>query len=201
MVSLELLSPYSKASLRNKKRYKRSLLSVTEQLIYSYNAFKILMKLPEVLNCQNIATYIAFDKELAMGNVINWIWANNKNCYLPVICSTKNRKMVFINYTQHTKLYYNKFGIAEPKQDSSKIDIKNIDVILLPLTCFDKNCNRLGMGQGYYDRALHNLAENKKPILIGMAYDFQQVNAVPTSNFDIPLDIIVTNKCYYVARR
>jgi 5-formyltetrahydrofolate cyclo-ligase len=197
MTSLESHLLNEKQLLRNKTRQKRSLLSTTDQLIYSYRAFKLLTKLPEILNCNDIAAYIAFDHELALGNIINWIWANNKNCYLPTIYSTKSREMSFVNYCQQTKLYYNKFGIAEPKKTVDSIDINTIDAILLPLTGFDKNCNRLGMGQGYYDRVLSTLTGSDRPILIGMAYDFQQVDIVPTNKFDITLDIIVTDKSYY----
>jgi 5-formyltetrahydrofolate cyclo-ligase len=197
MTSLESRLLNEKQLLRNKIRLKRSLLSTTDQLIYSYKAFKLLIQLPEILNCNNIAAYIAFDNELALGNIINWIWTHNKNCYLPTIYSTKSREMTFVNYCQHTKLYYNKFAIAEPKKTAESIDLKTIDAILLPLTCFDKNCNRLGMGQGYYDRVLSALTGSARPVLIGVAYDFQQVDIVPTNKFDITLDIVVTDKSYY----
>jgi len=67
---------------------------------------------------------------------------------------------------------------------------------LLPLVAFDQQGERLGMGGGYYDRTFEFLRRSglNKPKLIGLAHDFQQVDAIPTEAWDVPLTAIVTNK-------
>ena len=77
----------------------------------------------------------------------------------------------------HEVLKVNKYGIPEP--DSFK---KNIvpDLILVPLVAFDKNCNRLGYGAGFYDRYLKKVQRIKKNCsCIGIAYNFQKHNKIP----------------------
>jgi len=52
----------------------------------------------------------------------------------------------------------------------------------------------LGYGAGYYDRLIESLKKKKKIITIGLAFDFQEFNSIPTSKYDQKLDYIVTNK-------
>ena len=63
----------------------------------------------------------------------------------------------------------------------------------MPLLGFDLKGNRLGMGGGYYDRCLaFKKSKVKKPILLGFAYDFQQVDLLSAEPWDIGLDAIAT---------
>ena len=84
----------------------------------------------------------------------------------------------------------NRFGIPEPVTDET-IAVKDLELILLPLTAFDLQGNRLGMGGGFYDRTLAALAD-KKPLLVGLAYDFQEVADCPVEDFDQPLQMILS---------
>ena len=63
------------------------------------------------------------------------------------------------------------------------------DVIIVPLVAFDEQCNRLGRGGGWYDRFL---AMQPQAQTIGLAYEFQQVSALPTEPHDIALDHVIT---------
>ena len=98
--------------------------------------------------------------------------------------------MNFYKWAFPDPLKINKYGIPEP-------EAKNIvypDVILIPLVAFDKNLNRLGYGGGYYDRLIKKLSKKKKIIKIGLAFQAQKINQVPTNIHDQKLDYIVTNK-------
>ena len=45
------------------------------------------------------------------------------------------------------------YGIMEPVMEKSQmVQPEDIDLILCPCTAFDEDCNRMGMGGGYYDR-------------------------------------------------
>jgi len=65
-------------------------------------------------------------------------------------------------------------------------------IILLPLVAFDAAGFRLGFGGGYYDRTLSYLRQRKNIVAYGMAFDEQQVEAVPVEPFDAQLDGIFT---------
>ena len=102
----------------------------------------------------------------------------------------KNSQMNYYQWSTNNPLAVNKFGIPEP---ISKI-VKYPDVLLVPLVAFDKNFNRIGYGGGFYDRYINKIKKRKKVLTIGFAYSFQKVKYIPTNNYDIKLDLIITNK-------
>ena len=72
------------------------------------------------------------------------------------------------------------------------VDHEKMDVILAPLLGFDNQGHRLGMGGGFYDRTLESVKGQSKPIIIGLAFECQRIDAVPTEAWDIPSDAILT---------
>ena len=94
------------------------------------------------------------------------------------------------NEVSQKPLVINKFGIPEPISEM----VKYPDVLLVPLVAFDKNFNRIGYGGGFYDRYIKKIRNQKKVLTIGFAYSFQKVKKIPTNNYDIKLDFIITNK-------
>jgi 5-formyltetrahydrofolate cyclo-ligase len=82
------------------------------------------------------------------------------------------------------------FGTAGPGPDAAVLDPS---IMLVPLAAFDSAGNRIGYGGGYYDRAIERL--NKKglaTVLIGIAFDCQEVASVPAEPHDIPLHAVLT---------
>ncbi len=82
------------------------------------------------------------------------------------------------------------FGTAGPGPEAEVLDPT---IMLVPLSAFDLNGNRIGYGAGFYDRAISRLqAKGKDPRLIGVAFDCQQVEDVPAEQHDVPLGEILT---------
>ena len=71
-----------------------------------------------------------------------------------------------------------------------------IDLYIVPGVAFDKNGNRLGRGRGYYDRLLANVTVPK----IGLAFEIQMVAQVPTTSYDVPMTVVVTEKATFLCR-
>ena len=66
-------------------------------------------------------------------------------------------------------------------------------VILAPMLAFDRSCWRLGYGGGFYDRTLSGLrAAGRRVVAIGVAYDGQLLDKVPTGPYDMRLDGVLT---------
>ncbi len=82
-----------------------------------------------------------------------------------------------------------KFNIPEPA-GGGKISPEELDIVFVPGIVFDMELYRIGFGKGFYDRFLKNVKCPK----VGVAYSFQIVNSFPHSPWDVPLDIIVTEK-------
>ena len=78
------------------------------------------------------------------------------------------------------------FGLTQPPADAPQI---TPDVLFVPLIGFTTNLERLGQGGGHYDRWL---AQNPGVRAIGMAWDAQLVENLPTEPHDVTLDAVVT---------
>ena len=69
--------------------------------------------------------------------------------------------------------------------------LDSIDLIIVPAIGFDLKGNRLGHGLGYYDRLLK---KSKNATHIGLAFEFQIMNQIKVEEYDIPVNIIITEK-------
>jgi 5-formyltetrahydrofolate cyclo-ligase len=71
-----------------------------------------------------------------------------------------------------------------------RINVEQLALVIVPGLAFDKHCNRLGRGRGYYDRFLKTLPQTT--IKIAIAYETQIIDSIPTNEHDIPVDCIIT---------
>lgn len=110
----------------------------------------------------------------------------------PVITNYESATMRFVPWKIRTKFATNRYAIPEPIGAIMHMELRQPDLILLPLLGFDKKGNRIGMGGGFYDRYLGNLPSNKTPHLIGLAFNNQQIDSIITADFDIPVDGVLT---------
>ena len=68
------------------------------------------------------------------------------------------------------------------------------EILFVPLVGYDDNLNRLGYGGGFYDRYINRIEKNKKITKIGLAFSYQRLKKIPTSEHDKKLDFIMTEK-------
>lgn len=107
---------------------------------------------------------------------------------LPVVLDRET--IVFRELVRGAPLVSTGFGTAGPGPDAAVLDP---DVMLVPLAAFDSRGHRLGYGAGHYDRAIARLhGQGKRPHLIGIAFDCQEVARLPDEPHDIALAEILT---------
>lgn len=107
---------------------------------------------------------------------------------LPVVLDRET--IVFRALEADTEMVQTGFGTTGPGEDAEVMDP---DIMLVPLSAFDKNGTRIGYGGGYYDRAIERLhKKGRNPRLIGVAFDAQRVEKVPAEPHDISLDAMLT---------
>lgn len=68
------------------------------------------------------------------------------------------------------------------------------EVLIVPLLAWDRRGFRLGYGGGFYDRTLAGLRARGPVLAVGFAFAAQEVEAVPTDEFDQRLDAVVTER-------
>ncbi|OAV75199.1 hypothetical protein Barb7_01200 [Bacteroidales bacterium Barb7] len=119
-------------------------------------------------------------------------WADRKTILLPVIMEND---LHFYPYTGDHALTTGAFGIREPlhniSHDTSVVSTV-IDLIVVPGIAFDRRCNRLGRGKGYYDRFLSSLPATTPKL--GVCFNFQLLDNLPAEPFDIPMDGVITDE-------
>jgi len=107
---------------------------------------------------------------------------------LPVVVDRQT--IVFRELVRGAPLVPTGFGTVGPGAEAAVLAPQ---LMLVPLAAFDGRGNRIGYGAGYYDRAIGRLiADGFSPRVIGVAFDLQEIEAVPTHDHDRPLDAVLT---------
>jgi len=185
-----------KQALRKKILSERQSLSLDIQQQDSQQICQHILNLKIVQQAHTIALYLGYKGEVDTHFLIKELQRSHKITLLPVL--KEDKSLQFFPYQSGDLLTPNKFGILEPAP-KSEIQPQNIDIILMPLVAFDIKGNRVGSGAGYYDRTLEFLREKNRaaPYLIGLAYELQKIPQIEADPWDIPLNLIVTEKKVY----
>lgn len=144
-------------------------------------------------NHQHLACYLPIGGEVSCMPIIEYALSLGKKCYIPKINTEKARTMDFLPYTGQDSVKKGTYGIYEPVGDAKEaIAPSKLNLVFMPLVAFDGKGNRLGMGGGYYDTFFANFNKKKRPQLVGLAYNFQKVSAIPTQKWDLAMNAVVT---------
>jgi len=107
---------------------------------------------------------------------------------LPVL-QGKGLPLAFRRWRPGDETVERMWGIREPLPSAPEVVP---DIVLAALLAFDRRGYRLGYGGGFYDRTLAAVRTLKPIVAIGLAYDEQEVDAVPYLDYDQRLDWILT---------
>ncbi len=183
----------TRQTIRQTIRARRARLSLQEQTNAAQQLISQCQNLDEFQR-QNIALYLSVDGELDTQPLIEWLWQQGKNVFLPVIHPFSKGQLLFLHYRPDSPMIVNRYGILEPKLIKNDIcPVKHLDLICTPLVAFDNQGQRLGMGGGYYDRTLAPWFHQRSgPKPVGIAHHCQWVESLPSEAWDVPLPKIVT---------
>lgn len=192
--------------LRRHLRRQRQNLSPAQQHAASKRLAQQLSSSLVIRRAERIGVYLAADGELDPLPALLDIHHRRQKLYLPVLPKHADAVLHFAAWQPGEPLLANRYGIGEPSlQQRGLTPLWSLDVLLMPLVAFDTAGNRLGMGGGFYDRALAVLVRQPhKPLLLGVAHTFQQVDLLPAAPWDQPVDGVVTDSLncggYFTAR-
>ena len=175
----------NRESIRNKIKHIRNLQSsddidknsnIIMDKLFSNQIFK---------NSNCIGFYYSLKTEVFTSNMIQKTLDLGKNVCLPKI-DRESKTMNFHTIDGIENLSKNHLDISEPVGGAI---CTNIDVVIIPGIAFDKLGNRLGFGSGYYDKFLTLHASIYK---IALAFDFQLIDSIDIQEYDVPMDLIIT---------
>ncbi|UXI69167.1 5-formyltetrahydrofolate cyclo-ligase [Tahibacter amnicola] len=181
-------------ALRARMREERARLGAGARIQAAQGLMTQLRQLPELTIDQHIAGYFAVNGELSLHLVVADAWRRGRQFYLPI--AGARRQLRFAPYRNDTAIVPNRFGIPEPAAETAQlVDPAAIQLVLVPLLAFDRRGNRLGYGGGFYDTSfafLHGQDRPTEPLLVGVGYAFQEVDALDEAPWDVKLDFIAT---------
>lgn len=182
--------------LRQKHRQQRAHLPTDTQAERAEALCERLLSLPIVQQANHIAAYIAIRGEISLATVMAQLSETGKHVYLPVL---RGQAMHFSPWIPTQPLLKKGFGLFEPDAPESEwIPAEKLDLVLAPLVVFDKECNRIGQGGGFYDRTFAFRQDTScSPFLLGVAHDDQREPQLPVERWDVPLDMIATQQALY----
>ena len=179
-----------KSDIRQDSKVYRISLSENEKRSLDNIIFEKLISLESVIKAKTILCYMSTSIEVDTKCFINKMLEMGKTVAVPR-CIDNTRNMEFYCITSLDQTEKHTFGVLEPiPQTCPKLrDFRN-SVCILPGLSFDNEGYRLGYGKGYYDRFLSSYKGTK----IGICYENCIKEKLPHGFFDVPADIILTEK-------
>jgi 5-formyltetrahydrofolate cyclo-ligase len=146
----------TKSELRRSYLAKRQLLSIDE---HERSSARIVARFFQLFDLSGIKVLHCFISVPRFGEVdtrpiFQRVWSDfpSVETVVPRI-NHKTNELENLRYGTDTELSYNRWKIGEPVHDD-RVDASQIDIVLVPLLCFDRRGYRVGYGKGYYDRLL-----------------------------------------------
>ena len=173
-----------------RKRYinlRKTFVSDAQRQALSRVIAEKVLVLDALKRAKNIFCYSAYAGEVETDLLIDSLLKLGKKVYLP-LCDKNTNTMSARRIKSRDELTLGAYGILEPSGE--EIKPQDVDFVVVPMVAFDRNRTRLGYGGGYYDRYL----PNTDAVTCGIAFSVQEAEGLPRGEYDIPLDMIITEK-------
>ena len=181
-----------KAQLRKAILKRRNELTAAEVKQKSAAIASKLFKSDFFKEAKTVMFYCSMPKEVDTKSMIKKALDLGKRVFLP--CTNKKSKTLeSLEYNASCDvLEKGPYGICQPKRNAKKRSaVEHFDIVFVPAIVFDESGYRVGFGHGYYDRFLKTC---RYSLSVGLAYVFQIVKTVPKEYFDVPVNILLTEK-------
>jgi len=181
-----------KDQLRAELRLRRKAIDPCERQLFDKSINQALLELVEQLHVSALSAFLPFDGEPDLRPALATLSRNGVQIALPVVAEGIDGKTLqFRHWDPATPLVTSTFGLSEPGA-TDRVPVSSLDLVLLPLVAWDESGRRLGMGAGYYDRALASLADSSRPLRVGIAYETQKSADLPEDPWDIRLHEVIS---------
>jgi 5-formyltetrahydrofolate cyclo-ligase len=169
------------------------LLSLTGEELKrrSQNVEKRLSNLPIYKQAKLVMVYYPLKGEVDILQMVRRDLGLKRFCFPFMNLERKELEVYEVNNLEGD-FSFGPFGVMQPRPDTTKrVDIKEIDMVVVPALAFDRNKNRLGRGAGFYDRFLKRL--NPSCRKVGIAFEPQVLDDLPIHpSHDQKVDVIVS---------
>ena len=184
-----------KFSDKNEIRYKmkqlRVILPEASRKSAAEEVFERLERTAAFLLADRIMMYHSLPDELYTLDFLKK-WSGKKRFYLPRVNGVDLEVLPY----EESRLELGSFHIEEPT-GADITDPSEIELVVVPAVAYDRKGKRLGRGKGFYDRFLQHTKATK----VGVGYEFQLVDELPSEPHDVPMDMVITQKTTIVVTK
>ncbi|KAI4479645.1 hypothetical protein M0804_011042 [Polistes exclamans] len=176
-----------------------SNITAEEKARQSMRVFEKLKALPQYQNSKRISIYLSTKDEIDTTLILKDIFKTGKDVFVPRYSGNTMEMVKLLSMDDYDKLPLTKWNIKQPDFSEARensFQSGGLDLILIPGVAFTYNGKRLGHGKGYYDKFLNYTFEKqqRKPHLIAIAFNEQIKDDIPTTESDVSIDLVVTEK-------
>ena len=151
------------------------------------------MSLYEYSAASTVMYYIDLRSEVRTRHSLPEALNSGKNIVVPW-CNDDGELELF-HLESMDELETGMYGILEPSQElrrlpQKQVELKELDLIMVPGVGFDATGARMGHGKGYYDKLLENARQDTP--LVALAFECQIFDEIPVASHDVFMDKIIT---------
>lgn len=184
-----------KKEIREQAHANRKAQENKEQL--SRTICERFVALPEYATAQTVMFYVDVRTEVRTREYLPQVLGRGKRIVVPY-CVDGELELFLLESMD--ELAVGMYKILEPKPElrslpEKRVDVEELDLIMVPGVAFDRTGARMGHGFGYYDKLLEH-ARPDAP-LVALAFECQLFPEIPTAPHDIFMDKIITERAIY----
>ena len=167
-----------KATLRKRMRMVRDM--VDDHLMRSVQLWAKVAELDEYRRANNVMAFVGFNGEPDTDPLFARLTVEGKRLLLPRV-----EPSGIVPVDGDSPMSVSKFGVTEPV--GPPVELDEIDFVIVPGLAFTSAGDRLGYGQGYYDRFLPTVSAPA----VGVCFVDQLVDEMPLADHDVRVDMVV----------
>ncbi len=192
--TVKVLAYRAKAELRKRARALRNTIPASAIAERSAKIVTRLEALTQIQQAKSVALFWPIEgrNEVDLRAFAEILKTRGVSIAFPSI-DPDSRVMTFRFPQNHASMEERGLGFAEPAYDDP--EATQLDVVVVPALGLDAAGNRIGYGAGYYDRTLPRFCPPATAIAV--AFDFQLLVEVPTTEGDVPVDVVLTDERFF----
>ncbi len=177
----------AKTALRKQLKALRAGIPESRRAAYSQRIAARLWRLPEWQTARTAFAFVSYSSEVHTHDIVRHLLQEMAVVCVPRIIDHDH--MLALRLTAWDQLQADKLGILAPVE--GEVWNEGVDIAITPGLGFTEKGHRIGFGAGYYDKWFATHPCNLK---VALAFEAQIQEAIPTDRYDIPVDLIITEK-------
>lgn len=181
----------TKSELREIYLNKRKAISAAEHRELSRQITQAFFEKIDLQSVHSVNCFISLKRtgEVETKQIFERLWQDHQRIktFAPRI-NVRSGELESVAITDQTHLVENKWQILEP--EGSPTDPAALDLVIVPLLCFDEHGYRVGYGKGFYDRFLAGCRPDCQKVGLSFFPPIERIDDIDA--FDIQLDSCVT---------